>query len=155
MRKENMEKELKVKKSIDIKADISKVWEALTNPELTRNYFFGCEVISDWKTGSSIIFRQFEEGKEIIYVKGIILEIENGKFLKFTAWGPESGFEDVESNYTLVTYDLSETNRQTKMTITHENFNEDLKRYNDSEKGWSYLMTALKEYLENKPNDLF
>jgi len=41
------------------------------------------------------------------------------------------------------------------LTITHENFNEDLKRYNDSEKGWSYLMTALKEYLENKPNDLF
>ena len=49
--------ELIVKKSIKINSSASKVWQVLTNPELTKQYMFGCEIISDWKVGSPVIWR--------------------------------------------------------------------------------------------------
>ena len=39
-----------VKKTITIKAEPAAVWDALTNPEKTKRYFFNCRVISDWKS---------------------------------------------------------------------------------------------------------
>ncbi len=42
-----MSEKLIVEKSVKLNADISKVWEALTHPEITKKYFFNCEVLSD------------------------------------------------------------------------------------------------------------
>ena len=53
-----MKNELIVKKSIKVNADISAVWDALTNPEMTKKYFFDYEAISDWETGSVIEFKK-------------------------------------------------------------------------------------------------
>jgi len=147
-----MVKELRIEKSILINAEQTKVWESLTNPEITKKYFFGCEVISDWKIGNPVKFKAENDGKEIIYVKGKILNIEANKLLQFTAWGPESGLEDIGTNYTIVTYILSTKNGKTKFSITQENFGDDEKRYKDSERGWNHLLTALKEFLENPIN---
>ena len=44
-----MPQELTLTKSIKINASTATVWEALTNPELIKQYFFGTECISDWK----------------------------------------------------------------------------------------------------------
>jgi Activator of Hsp90 ATPase homolog 1-like protein len=30
-----------------------KLWDALTNPDVTKQYFFGESIVSDWKKGSS------------------------------------------------------------------------------------------------------
>lgn len=35
-----------VKKKITVNAEPSEVWDALTNPEKTKEYFFNCEVFS-------------------------------------------------------------------------------------------------------------
>ncbi len=35
-----------------IKAPSSKVWEALTKPEIIKQYFFGTNTETDWKPGS-------------------------------------------------------------------------------------------------------
>ena len=144
-----MEKELVVKKTITINADISKVWDALTNPELSKKYMFNCDVISDWKVGSPIVFKEFKDGKEIVRVKGNILKIEPGKLLRYTVFGPDSGLEDVPSNYTRVTDELSSKNGQTELSVTQDNFNGDEKRYNSSNKGWDYALDGLKKLLEN------
>jgi uncharacterized protein YndB with AHSA1/START domain len=45
------------KSNITIKADAARVWDALTNPELIKQYLFGTEAISDWKEGSSITYK--------------------------------------------------------------------------------------------------
>jgi len=140
-----MIKELKVTKTVELHADISKVWEALTNPELSKKYMFNCAVMSDWKVGSPIVYKEFKEGKAIEHVKGKIVNIEPGKLLQFTAWGPESGLEDVESNYTIVTCKLSSKNGHTELSVTQENFGGDEKRYNDSNQGWDYALTGLKK----------
>ena len=65
-------KELIIKKSIKINSNSTKVWDVLTNPEHTKEYMFGCEVISDWKIGSPIIWKGLD-GK--VYVKDKIVGI--------------------------------------------------------------------------------
>ena len=71
---------LNLKASIEINASHSKVWKALTTPELIKKYLFGTETITDWKIGSPIIFKGEWEGRKY-EDKGIILDIKKEKLL--------------------------------------------------------------------------
>ena len=53
------------KTSITINAPKSKVWDALTKPELIKQYLFGTEVTTDWQVGSPIIYKGIWEGKAL------------------------------------------------------------------------------------------
>lgn len=47
-----------------------KAWEALTNSAFTRQYWFGAEVRSDWKVGSSFALTldgEITDSGEILY----------------------------------------------------------------------------------------
>lgn len=73
-----------VNKKVVIQAPPVVAWDALTNPEKTKKYFFNCKVFSDWKVGSTITFK----GK-IFLIKKIeltskILNIEPEKILQYT-----------------------------------------------------------------------
>jgi len=54
-----MKHDLVVSESIDINAEPSKVWDALTDPAIIKKYLFGTETITDWMVGSEIIFREY------------------------------------------------------------------------------------------------
>ena len=45
-------------------APAKNVWEALINPAMIKQYFFGTDVVSDWKVGNSIVWRGTWQGKE-------------------------------------------------------------------------------------------
>ncbi len=68
-----------IKNTITINAPASKVWDALVNPEQTKEYMFGCEALSDWKAGSPLLWKGNYEGKEMVFVKGNIVKIHPGK----------------------------------------------------------------------------
>ena len=40
-----------------IRATPEEVWQALTDPELTKQYYYDNTVESDWKPGSPIVYR--------------------------------------------------------------------------------------------------
>ncbi len=44
------------KASATINVPISKVWDALVNPDAIKRYMFGATVVSDWREGSSIVW---------------------------------------------------------------------------------------------------
>ena len=50
-------------KSISINAPAAKVWQALTDPTIVKQYFFGTNVRSDWKKGGKIIWEGEWEGE--------------------------------------------------------------------------------------------
>ncbi|MCE8425412.1 MAG: SRPBCC domain-containing protein [Candidatus Methanoperedens sp.] len=52
-----MEKGLVARASVSVNAPVDKVWEALTNPEIIKQYMFETAVISDWKEGSQIVWK--------------------------------------------------------------------------------------------------
>ena len=147
--------ELLVKNSITIKAPASKVWDVLTNPEQTKKYMFGCETVSDWKPGSTLEWKGNYEGKEMVFVKGKIVDIRPGKFLSYTTIDPNNpAMEDIPENYLTVTYDLKEENGQTILTVTQGDYNkvaDGEKRYKEASnngEGWNPILVEIKKVAE-------
>ncbi len=151
-----MTKPLIIKNSISIDAGAKKVWDALTNPEQTKKYMFGCEAISDWKIGSPLLWKGMYEGKEVVFVKGNIVELTPGKFLAYTTFDPLSAIEDIPENYLTVTYDLSFGNGKTTLTVTQGDYAtvaEGERRYADSYnggEGWNPILQEIKKLVEGE-----
>ena len=134
------------KATTTINAPVSKVWQALVNPEIIKQYLFNTEVISDWKVGSSITYKGEWEGKTF-EDKGEILEIEPEKRLMSTHWSPLSGVPDSPENYHTVTYTLSDKGNRTEVTITQDhNATEEEKAH--SENNWQTVLQGMKKLLE-------
>jgi len=146
---------LEVKNTITINAPATKVWNALVNPEETRKYMFGCETVSDWKPGSSLLWRVSYEGKEMVFVKGNVVTIEPDKFLAYTVIDPNNpSIPDVPENYLTVTYSLAETNGKTTLTVTQGDYStvaEGEKRYKEAYnngEGWNPILIEIKKIVE-------
>ncbi|RZJ26873.1 MAG: SRPBCC domain-containing protein, partial [Flavobacterium sp.] len=72
-----------VEKHILLNAPKNDVWDALTNPEKTKRYFFNCKVISDWKPGSSIRFKGRMFWIIPIELSGTIEKVIPGELLQY------------------------------------------------------------------------
>jgi len=141
-----MKNELVVTKSVTVKTTKSQVWDALTNPELIKKYFFGTETESDFKKGSPIYYRGVWEGKSY-EDKGTVLEIEKEKLFKHDYWSSMSGTEDKPENYATITYTLSGNDGNVTLTVTQTNVaSEEQKEH--SEKNWEMVFQGMKELIE-------
>ena len=142
-----MNKTLIAKATININAPTSKVWDALTKPDLIKQYMFGTQVTTDWKVGSPITYKGEWNGKAY-EDKGKVLQIEPGKLLVSTFWSSLSGLSDVPENYKTVSYELSAEGRGTNLTITQDN-NDSQEEANHSEQNWKMVLEGIKKLLEN------
>jgi len=141
-----MEKELIAEASVKIKASIDKVWDALINPSIIKEYMFGTEVISDWNVGSSIVWKG--TWKEKPYEdKGKILKMEPSKMLVISHFSPLSGEPDAPENYHTLTYELSKEGEVVRVKLAQDN-NEDGKAKEHSRDMWQKMLEAMKEVLE-------
>ena len=143
-----MKNNIKGRATVSIDATASKVWEALTTPRIIKQYFFGTDAISDWKAGSPITFKGEWEGKKY-EDKGTILNVIPNALFKYEYWSPMSGIEDKPENYLIISYELSENNGKTLLTITQENI-PDEKTKEHSEQNWKKVLGDLKHLLEAK-----
>ena len=142
-----MKNKFVAKATTTINAPASRVWDALTKPELIKQYLFGTDVISDWKVGSPIIYRGEWQGKPF-EDKGKILKMEREKSLVNTHWSPLSGVPASPENYHTVSYDLSEKNGRTDVTITQDN-NASEEEKAHSEENWEQVLDGLKKLIEH------
>ena len=141
-----MDNKLIAKATTTINASASRVWEALTNPKLIKQYLFGAEVISDWKEGSPIIYKGIYEGKTY-EDKGRVLKVEPEKLLLITHWSPLSGSPDSPENYHKVRYELAVDNGSTQLTITQDN-NSTEEEQDQNAKFWKMVLDGMKKLLE-------
>jgi len=132
--------------SITINAPASKVWEALTKPDLIKQYLFGTEVTTDWQVGSPVTYKGIWEGKPY-EDKGKILQIEDGKLLVSTFWSALSGKPDVSENYQTIRYELSADGDGTKLTLTQDN-NASQEEANHSRENWKMVLDGMKKLVE-------
>jgi uncharacterized protein YndB with AHSA1/START domain len=141
-----MDKNLEFEKSIIIKAPASKVWMALTNPAMIKQYLFGTETITDWKKGGSIIFQGVWEDKPYID-KGTITEIKSEKRLQYTYWSSFSNTPDKPENYSTIEYELLPEKIGTRFTLSQKGFSSPEAR-DHSASNWSQVLESIKKLVE-------
>lgn len=137
-----MKKEGTVIKNIEIKAPISRVWDAFTKPELTKQFFFDCEVKSNFNIGGDISFSL----NDIVYVKGKIINCIPKKLLAYTCFSPQTELHF--DMHTMVTMAFVAEGNTTQLTVTQGSFKNDSERYSQSNEGWDYVLNGLKALLK-------
>ena len=138
--------------SLVVDAPRQRVWEALTDPELVRQYFMGAEVATDWQVGHPITFtgtwkdKPFED-------KGEILTFEPQQEMSYSHWSPLSGTDDTPDNYHVVHIVLDDADDGTRVTLEQSNLNgsitdADRNSRDDYEKNWQATLEGLKKVAE-------
>ena len=134
-----------------INAPPTAVWKALTTPSALKQFFFGSDIVTDWRVGSPIRFRGTWNGKPY-EDKGTIESFDFGKRLAFTHWSPLSKLEDKPENYHIVSFDLRPASGGTEVVLTQVNRNdkEPLTPENRQEyaKNWTMVLDGLKKAVE-------
>jgi len=139
-----------IEEEIIFDATPEQVWKLLIDPKFTRQYMFGCEIVSEWKIGSDFLWNgKTEDGKEICYVSGKLLAYEEGKILRCSMFDPNSDMEDIQQNYVNLSYQISTSDKSTKLKVIQGDFQgaaNGPKRYEESKSGWQEFVipTMLK-----------
>jgi uncharacterized protein YndB with AHSA1/START domain len=141
-----LDNSLKVEKSVLIHASKTKIWKALTDPALIKEYLFGTETITDWHVGSDLIFQGEWQGQPY-KDKGHILEITPEQILSYDYWSGFSGTEDKPENYSVITYLMQEEDDNVNLSVTQKGF-ASKENQDHSESGWSQVLEKIKEIAE-------
>ena len=128
-----------------IKATIDKVWDALTNPEMVKQYFFGSNQETDWNVGSKVMWTGEYDGTTYVD-KGVVLEYLPNKKLSYSYLSSWSGLDDMPENYLLVSYEVEEIDGGTELIITQSNYDE--KKAEHSAENWEVVIDGLKKLVE-------
>ena len=116
-----------------IESTPEKVWHALTDPDLTAEYW-GHANVSDWQVGSRWEHVR-TDGSGIADVTGEVLESDPPRRL-VTTWEPSR-----------VTFEIEQFHDIVKLTVTHEDLVDETDRA-ESALGWPAVLANLKTLLE-------
>jgi uncharacterized protein YndB with AHSA1/START domain len=141
-----MESLFTAKATVQIEAPATEVWEALTQPETIKKYFFGAEAISDWQEGGPIVFKGEWEGKTFEN-KGTILKIKPGKLFIYRYENPELMGQDPGEEQMTIIYELNPIDDRTELTILQENIKDENTK-DQYERDWQKVLDNLKVLME-------
>ncbi len=137
-----------VKISVKVNAPLDKVWNAITNKEQMKNWYFDVPDFES-KIGNNFSFYGGDENEEYHHFCEIVDLIPNEK-LKHSWTYPE-----ISKEKTLVKWELKPENEGTIVTLTHkgleafEHLGENFKIHS-FRKGWEDIVgKSLKEFVEN------
>jgi uncharacterized protein YndB with AHSA1/START domain len=130
---------------LSINAKTDKVWDALTNSSIVKQYFFGTDLVTTWKPEDPIYFRGTWENTPY-EDKGIVKTFIPNKSLSYTyksSWDP---LPDLPENYLLIQYELFDKGNFTEVKITQESHDEEKAKH--SEENWKTVLNEMKKLLE-------
>jgi uncharacterized protein YndB with AHSA1/START domain len=141
-----MRESLPATAEITIEGSVSQVWDALINPDKIKRYMFGAEAVSDWKVGSPIVWKGEWKGKPF-QDKGRILEIQQGKRLRYSHFSPLSGEPDRPESYHTVTIQVEGVDGHVHVDLSQDNAGSEQGR-EESNRNWSMMLQGLKKTVE-------
>lgn len=128
-----------------IAATPDKVWQALTEPAFSRQYFFGFAADIEPKTGGA--FRMlYPNGR--VHIRGIVAEWSPPRRFSCT-WLVEGMKEFGELPECLVTYDIEPSGEAVKVTVTEaHSWDVPDAILSGGRMGWPKILSSLKSLLE-------
>ena len=143
-----------IKEDILIDRSVKEVWDALVNPQKTKQYMFNCEAVSDWEIGSPLLWNADVNGQATTFVSGIVRDVKPAYKLVFTTFDPHSTIKDIPENHIPVTYTLRERAGKTFLTVMQGDFSKVVqgrKRYESTmaDGGWASVLANLKKVVED------
>jgi uncharacterized protein YndB with AHSA1/START domain len=127
-----------------IRTTPDKLWTALTDPDFTKQYWFGMHQESDWKSGASWRL-VFSDGR--VADAGEIVEIDPPRRLVLK-WRNEFKPELKAEGYSRCTMELEPMADAVKLTITHAIDRPESKFIGAVSGGWPRILSNLKSLLE-------
>jgi uncharacterized protein YndB with AHSA1/START domain len=119
-----------------------KIWKALLEGELTRQYWKH-ENVSDWRPGS-----KWEhvsgDGKRTVKIVGKVLECVPNKRLVLS-WGDVADAADT-ARHSRVAIDIETVGGMVRLTVMHDELSADMGR--KIANGWPRVLSSLKSFLE-------
>jgi uncharacterized protein YndB with AHSA1/START domain len=122
-----------------------KVWHALLDNDITKQYWANHYNKSDWKVGSKWRHEDCDNPSRVDIV-GTVLENEPFEKLVISWVAPED--EANESKYSRVTFDLAVVRKSVRLTVTHENLEPNSRMLKGISEGWPAVLSSLKTLLE-------
>jgi len=128
-----------------IAATAERVWEALTDSTLSKEYFLGRGVESDWKVGSQVTYYR-PDGR--LDVRGKVLKSDRPSLLSYT-WHVEWNEEFRRLPEAVVSFKIDSLGGFVRLTVTEEHPEAVEEKYLEGgRRGWPVILSALKTLLE-------
>ena len=122
-----------------IRATPEQIWQAITDPAMTRRYYHATAVASDWQVGSPIDY--LFEGESALH--GEIVEADPPRRLVHTFSFP--GNDDPPSR---ATWEVSPMGDTCLVRLTHDGFASETETFRSVQNGWPLVLSGLKTLLE-------
>jgi len=127
-----------------IRTSANELWNALTNPEVMKRYWFGFHQESDWKAGSAWKLMH-PDGR--VADAGEVVEIDPPKRLVLK-WRNEFKPELKAEGYSQCVFEIEPTGEAVKLTVSHSIERDKAKFIEAVSGGWPRILSNLKSLLE-------
>jgi uncharacterized protein YndB with AHSA1/START domain/DNA-binding transcriptional ArsR family regulator len=126
-----------------IRTTPDRLWQAITDPELTSRYFRRSRVESGWRPGDPLRYWIANE----VVVAGEILEADPPRRL-VTTWAFTRDPRLRGDPPTRVTWEIEPRGETCKLTLVHDDFPSENATYRSVVSGWSLFLSSMKSLLE-------
>jgi uncharacterized protein YndB with AHSA1/START domain len=130
---------------IYIRATADKLWQALTQPEMTRQYWSNHRNTSDWRVGSPWRHEDHDDST-LVDISGTILESVASRRLGFT-WAIPADAQ-AGTRLSRVVFEITEDDGVSRVTLTHDQLPEGSDMAEGITEGWPLVLSSLKSLLE-------
>ena len=127
-----------------IAAAPDKVWNALSDPRLTAQYWQH-ENVSNWRPGSRWEHRRSDKSRALDLV-GKVVEYSPPRRMVLS-WALPA-YEAVEEQHSRVTLEVQPYRDVTRLTVTHEELEPGSEMLRGISDGWPMVLSSLKSLLE-------
>lgn len=126
-----------------IQAPCEKVWDALIDPEMNKEYWGRHCNVSDWKTGSRWQHTDYDDRSQVRVI-GTVIESQRPHRLVLS-WARPDQLDD-PGKVSKVTFTIEEQFGSAKLTVIHSDLDEEMLRAISG--GWPPILSSLKTLLE-------
>jgi uncharacterized protein YndB with AHSA1/START domain len=122
-----------------------KLWNALMDGEMTKQYWGRHKNVSDWKVGSTWKHQDYDDAG-VVDIVGKVVESTPPRRLVLTWAFPANAA--MEAKHSRVTFEIEPFFDAVRLTVTHDQLEPDSDMLHGITQGWPAVLSSLKTLLE-------